>query len=120
MQEATTSVVAQEGTMRHLVMLLLGIALLSPVGATARPQGSSECRYLTSQIEFFETRIERANELRNDLWKNRLGHHLAGLKETRKDRCPGYDDSAVAAQAFQRLVELAAKGALTFFTMGAF
>ena len=106
--------------MRHLVTLLLGIALLSPVGATARPQGSSQCRYLTSQIEFFETRIERARDLRNGLWEDRLGHHLADLKQTRKDRCPGYDDSAAAAQAFQRLVELAARGALTFFTMGAF
>ena len=42
------------------------------------------------------------------------------LEERREERCPGYGDSTEAAQALQRLIELAAKGALTFFTMGAF
>jgi hypothetical protein len=107
--------------MRTTATLLLGLVIwLSPLGSEARPQGSSECRYLTSQIEFFEARVDRAQELRNALWEDRLESHLAGLKRQREDSCPGYSDSEVASQAFQRLLELAAKGALTFFTMGAF
>ena len=105
--------------MRHVATLLLLIALVAPAVAGARPVGSSECRHLTSQIEFFESRAERARELGNELWMEGLGNHLATLEERRAERCPGYGNGAEAMQALGRLVELAAKGALTFFTMGA-
>lgn len=106
--------------MHRIATLLLGFALLAPGLADARPQGSAECRHLTSQIEFFGARVERARKLDNDVWEDRLTGHLRGLVKQREDRCPGYSDSKQAAQAFQRLLELAAKGAVTFFTMGAF
>lgn len=106
--------------MRHVAMLLLGLALLLPAVATARPQGSSECRYLTNQINFFETRLERAQQLGNSLWEDRLGSHLDGLKKRRESMCPGYGDSQEALKAFAQLLDLAAQGAVTFFTMGAF
>ena len=106
--------------MRRLATLLLGLALLAPGLATARPQGSAECRYLSTQIEFFESRVERAKQLGNAVWEERLGNHLDGLEEQREDRCPGYGDGKAAYQALEQLIQLAAKGALTFFTMGAF
>lgn len=101
-------------------MILLVLSLLVPAFASARPQGSAECRYLSNQIDFFETRVDRARSMGNDIWEERLGGHLAGLEERRDDRCPGYGDSEEAWQALERLIELAAKGAVTFFTMGAF
>jgi hypothetical protein len=110
--------------MRHAAMLLLGIALLAPTLASAdRGQGSGECRHLTSQIDFFETRLERAEALGNDLWRARLETHLSDLVERRSTSCPEYSDAAQAAEAMRQLQELmalAAKGALTFFTMGAY
>jgi hypothetical protein len=107
--------------MRHVATLLLGIALLAPaVPAVATPQGSAECRHLTNQINFFAIRLGRARELNNAVWEERLENHLDGLVETRAERCEGYSDSDQAWEALEKLVELAAKGAVTFFTLGAF
>lgn len=105
--------------MRLLATLVLGLVLLLPGPASSRPQGSAECRYLTTQIDFFETRLERAEQLGNELWEERLGQHLDGLEKRREARCPGYSDSEAAWQALERLVQIAARGAVTFFTLGA-
>lgn len=105
--------------MGRLATVVLLIAMLAPSAALARPQGNSECRYLTSQIEFFDTRIERAKQLGNDLWETRLTTHRADLVKQRKDRCPGHGDREAAFQAFRELMSLAAQGALSFFTFGA-
>jgi hypothetical protein len=104
--------------MRHVAMLLLGIALLLPGTAEANPQGSSECRHLTTQINFFAIRLGRAKELNNAIWEDRLENHLDGLVERRATRCEGYSDRDQAWEALEKLVDLAAKGAVTFFTMG--
>ncbi|MGH0033116.1 MAG: hypothetical protein ACQGVC_25275 [Myxococcota bacterium] len=107
--------------MRHIATLVLGLALLLPAAAAdARPQGSSECRHLTTQIEFFAMRLGRARQLNNDVWEARLENHLDRLIDKRAARCEGYSDSDQAWEAIEKLVELAAKGAVTFFTMGAF
>jgi len=107
--------------MRHVATLLLGLVLLAPGLASAgRGQGSSECRHLTAQVDFFQARMERAEALGNELWQQRLDGHLATLIERRATRCPEYSDSAQAMRQLQELLTLAAKGALTFFTMGAY
>ncbi len=106
--------------MRRLATLLLGIALLTPGLATARPVGSAECRHLTTQIEYFEGRVAHQKALdNNELWEARLDDHLAALEQKREDRCPGYSDSEEALEFLGRLAQLAAKGAVTFFTLGA-
>ncbi len=106
--------------MRRLATLLLGIALLAPGLATARPVGSAECRHLTTQIEYFEGRVEHQKELdNNEVWEQRLDDHLAALEQNREDRCPGYSDTEEALRFLERLAALAAKGAVTFFTLGA-
>ncbi len=106
--------------MRRLAMLLLGIALLTPGLASARQVGSAECRHLTNQIEYFKGRVEHQKELaNNEVWEERLDNHLAAL-EQREDRCPGYSDTEEALRFLERLATIAAKGAVTFFTLGAF
>jgi hypothetical protein len=107
------------GQVGRLASVVLLIALLAPSAAIARPQGNSECRYLTSQINFFDTRIERAKQLRNDLWEARLTQHRQDLIDRRKERCPGHGNSQAAFEAFRELMSLAAQGALSFFTLGA-
>lgn len=99
---------------------MLACSFLLASAASAQPVGSSECRYLTTQIRFFEDRVERARALGDDVWEDRIDAHVDQLTERRAARCPGYGDGDAAAAAFAQLVDLAARGALTFFTMGAF
>lgn len=106
--------------MRQLATSLLGLMLLLPAAASARAMSPDECRYLTTQIEFFQGRLDRAQKLGNDVWETRLSDHLDKLKAQREEGCPGYGGGAEAMKAFERLLELAAQGAVTFFTMGAF
>lgn len=107
--------------MRRLATLLLGIALLTPGLASARQVGGAECRHLTTQIEYFEGRVAKQRALdNNEVWEARLENHLAALEQKREDRCPGYSDTEEALRFLQRLAMIAAKGAVTFFTLGAF
>jgi hypothetical protein len=103
--------------MRILPAVLVMLALLTPgVGFAENP---SECRYLNTQIAFFEARASKAGALDNDLWEDRMQEQIAGLKEQRSKRCPGYSPSEEAMRAFTDLMKIGAKGAATFFTMGA-
>ncbi len=105
--------------MRQLATLLLGIALWLPAAAQAQSQESAECRHLTSQIDYFAVQLGRAQAVENEVWEARLEEHLDGLIENRAARCEGYSDSDQAWEALEKLIELAAKGAVTFFTLGA-
>jgi len=99
-----------------LVAALCGTALLVPAAALAR--SGNECRHLNQKIDHFERLEERARALDNDLWVDRIHDHLEHIRERRSHTCPGYSDSDVAAQQMQQLLKFAAKGAVTFFTMG--
>jgi hypothetical protein len=92
-------------------ILGLLVAWLAPAAATAQAAGSAECRYLTS--------LERAEQLDNEVWQERIASHVERLSERRREQCPGYGDGDAARAAFTELVDLAARGALSFFTMGA-
>jgi len=105
--------------MRKWLILGLLVAWLVPAAATAQAAGSAECRYLTTQITHFEGRLERAEQLDNEVWQERMGSHIERLSERRREQCPGYGDGDAARAAFTELVDLAARGALSFFTMGA-
>jgi hypothetical protein len=107
--------------LRHVATLLLWVALGIPGLASAEGgRGSGECRHLTNQIDFFEDRLETAEQLGNELWEARLAGHVDGLRERRATRCPEYSDSAEAMRQLEQMLALAAKGAATFFTMGMF
>jgi hypothetical protein len=101
--------------MRTALAVLLLATSLAPLAARAE---SSECRHLNTQISFFEGRMARADELDNGVWQDRFDEPLDELVDRRKQRCPGYSDSEIAAQQMQQLLKLAARGAVTFFTMG--
>lgn len=106
--------------MRTWVIVGILVAWLVPGMASAQNAGSAECRHLTTQITHFEGRLDRAEQLDNALWMDRIESHIDRLSERRREQCPGYGDGDAAREAFNSLVELAARGALTFFTMGAF
>jgi hypothetical protein len=80
-------------------------------------QLTARCEHIHLQIAHFEAQAERADQLGNDLWEDRFSDHLADLKSQRK-ACPGFSDSEVAARQMRELLKLAARGAVTFFTMG--
>ncbi|MDH3520949.1 MAG: hypothetical protein OEM49_10885 [Myxococcales bacterium] len=100
---------------KRLAALALLLLLLAPSGAAADEQ--ARCRYYEVQIAHFETMSKRADALENDEWVDRLDTHLSSLKQSQKS-CPGHSDSEVAARQMQELFKLAARGAVTFFTMG--
>jgi hypothetical protein len=78
---------------------------------------AARCENIHLQIAHFEAQAKRADELGNDVWKDRFGDHVADLKSQRK-ACPGFSDAEVAARQMRELLKLAARGAVTFFTMG--
>jgi hypothetical protein len=101
--------------MRIALVLAVALIALAPAAGWANPQ--ARCQHLNLQIAHFEAQAERAEQLGSDLWEERFRDHLADLKRERKS-CPGFSDAEVAAQQMRELLELAARGAITFFTMG--
>ncbi len=101
--------------MRIALVLAVVLLALAPAAGWANPQ--ARCQNLNLQIAHFEAQAERAEKLGSDLWEDRFRDHVADLKDERKS-CPGYSDAEVAAQQMRELLKLAARGALTFFTMG--
>jgi hypothetical protein len=101
--------------MRIAFAIALVALLLAPGISWATSPG--RCRQLNHRIAHFEAMEARADQLGNDLWEDRFHDHLAALKSERKS-CPGYSDSEVAAAQMRELLRLAARGAITFFTMG--
>ena len=99
------------------IALVVAVALIALAPAAGRANSQARCAFLHMQIAHVEAPEARADQLNNDLWKERFHKHLAYLKTQRKE-CPGWSDSEIAAQQMRELLKLAARGALTFFTMG--
>lgn len=92
--------------------------LLAPLGAQAA--GPAECARLRRQIDHFQGMTDRAEALESEMWTQRMGEHVAQLRERQAERCPQdvpTDDST--ARAFMQLLRLAGSAALTYFTFGA-
>ena len=104
---------------KWLAVAALAAGLFAPLGAQA-VGGPAECNRLQRQIGHFQRMTDRAEELGDPLWIERMGAHLARLKGRQADRCPQdvpTDDST--ARAFMQLLRLAGSAALTYFTFGA-
>jgi hypothetical protein len=101
--------------MRIVFVTAMVALLLAPSIGWATSPG--RCQQLNHRIAHFEAMESRADQLDNDLWADRFHDHLATLKSERKS-CPGYSDSEIAAAQMRELLKLAARGAITFFTMG--
>jgi len=93
--------------MKILLAIAVGCALLAPISATALNPG--ECANLLKRIHHFKGMEDRAAELGNDMWADRM----EGFAE---------DDRALrkAVADFKKVVKVAAKAAAQFFTAGAF
>ena len=100
--------------------LCIGLLLLVAVPATAVEP--PQCRHLNRQIEHYSEMQDRAEELKNEQWEDRLGDHIQRLKQERK-RAGCKETAAEAAERriaeLTKLLKAAAQGAVTFFTMGA-
>ena len=102
-------------SMRIGIVFTLAWLLLAPTVAWA--ESPARCEHLNFQVAHFEAQEARAEQLGSDLWADRFGDHLNELKERRRS-CPGYSDSDVAMRQMKELMDLAARGAISFFTWG--
>jgi hypothetical protein len=104
---------------KWLVAGAFAVALLAPLAASAGAN-PAECARLRRKIDHFQGMYDRAVELENQLWTERMGTQLTLLRKRQLDRCPQdvpKDDST--AKAFMQLLRVAGAAALTYFTFGA-
>ena len=103
---------------KWLAVAALAAGLFAPLAAQAA--GPAECSRLRRQIDHFQFMTDRAEQLGEPMWTERMGEHLARLKGRQKSRCPQdvpTDDST--ARAFMQLLRVAGEVAITYFTFGA-
>jgi len=107
--------------MKILLAIAVGCALLAPISATAL--NPSECANLLKRIHHFKSMGDRAAELGNDMWADRMQVQTDLLRERYDERCEGFaeDDRAMrkAVADFKKVLKVAAKAAAQFFTAGA-
>ena len=85
--------------------------------AAAHP---AECARLRRQVDHYIGMQQRASALKDPMWTERMRHQIKMLRAMQASRCPQDLPVDTTAQAFQELLKIAAKGALTYFTFGAF
>jgi hypothetical protein len=105
--------------MRLAAALLLAHVLLLPLAAQAQRGNVAQCNHLAHELVHFDSMRARAKQLDNAMWVDRIDQHIKDLEQRQSEICPDQFSAAQAAQQFRDLVLLAARGALTFFTMGA-
>jgi hypothetical protein len=108
--------------MKILLAIAVGWVLLAPISASALNPG--ECARLLKQIHHYKGMEDRAAQLGNEMWEDRMREHTDLLRERYDARCEGFaEDDRPLRQAvadFARVLRIAAEGAAKFFTMGAF
>ncbi len=105
--------------MKLLLAMAMGAALLLPAGA-AVAGSPAECARYKRQIDHYEGMVERARNLDSELWEGRTQDHVDKLRALQRERCPEDIPLNTTLIAFERLLKLAAKAAVTYFTFGAF
>jgi len=118
--------------MRSLLATIICTAFLAPSMAAAQsltpeqveafnsaPGHPAECARLRRQVDHFIGMQQRASALKDEMWNERLGNHVQALRAMQAARCPQDLPVDTTAQAFQELLKIAAKGAITYFTFGA-
>ncbi|HXK21898.1 MAG TPA: hypothetical protein VMS55_04380 [Myxococcota bacterium] len=97
---------------------LIALALALVAGA-ARADEPLVCRNYDQQIAHYQLLRKRAADLDSDLWKSRLDTQLAYLNKYRLAAgCPDKTGASELARQLKILMELAATGAIHYFTMG--
>ena len=107
--------------MKILLAIAVGWALLAPASAVAL--NPAECARLQRQIHHYKGMQERAAQLENEMWADRMLLHTDLLRERFDDRCDGFaEDDRLIRQAiadFAQVLRIAAKAAAKYFTAGA-
>ena len=80
--------------MKILLAIAVGWVLLAPISAAALNPG--ECAQLLKQIHHFKGMEDRAGQLGNEMWEDRMRSHTDLLRERYDARCEGFaeDDRA--------------------------
>jgi hypothetical protein len=108
--------------MKTLLAIAVGWLLLAPSSAAALNPG--ECAQLLKQVHHYKGMQERAAQLGNEMWGERMLYHTDLLRERYDARCEGFaEDDRLVRQAiadFAKVLKIGAKVAAKFFTAGAF
>jgi vacuolar-type H+-ATPase catalytic subunit A/Vma1 len=115
----------------QIIAIALGCSLVVAPGAgLAAPQkfrtNKQQCRRMTKQITHYESVVLKlANDRGNQLWANATSKQIDRLKHQRADHCPEWGKersrlqrAAENAAKMQRMMKLAAKGAMKYFSGG--
>jgi hypothetical protein len=101
------------------VLLALCLVVFTTAAQPARADEPLQCRVFDRQIAYYQMMRARAVKIDSDLWKSRFDNHLAMLNKFRLSQgCPDKSGAAEFARLLKALMQLAAQGAITFFTMG--
>jgi hypothetical protein len=115
---------------KFVAALLAQALLLAPgvVGADGERQMSQRqnCNRLTHQIDHFEGNVlKMARERDDEAWEKSTENHVQRLKARRANLCPKYAEeeellarAKAQAEAMQKLLVAAAKGAAKYFSGG--
>ncbi len=107
--------------MKILLAIAVGWVLLAPGPAAAL--NPAECAQLLKQIHHFKGMEDRAVQLGNEMWADRMQFQTDLLRERYDARCEGFaEDDRLIRQAiadFAQVLKIAAKAAAKFFTAGA-
>jgi hypothetical protein len=107
--------------MRILIAISIGWVLLMPSAATAINPG--QCAQLMRQIYHYRALEQRADDLGNDIYANRMLMQTDLLRERFDVRCEGFsEDDRLMRQAmadFARIMRIGAAAAARYFSMGA-
>jgi hypothetical protein len=107
--------------MKVLLAFSIGWVLLLPATASALNPG--ECARLMRQIYHFRTMEQRADDLGNELYADRMLMQTDLLRDRFDERCPGFsEDDRLVRQAiadFARAMRIGAEAAAKYFSMGA-
>ncbi len=105
--------------MKLLLAIAMGAALLLPAGA-AVAGSPAECARYKRQIDQYQGMVQRAEDLDNQMWQDRTQDHVDKLRALQRERCPEDVPVNTTLLAFEKMLKLAAKAAVTYFTFGAF
>lgn len=110
--------------MRQLARAALILALLAPAVPSAAGTGQNQnpaiCVRLAHQLVHYDSMRQRALKLNNPMWAARFAKHIDRLEDDHARHCPDQAAANKTAQQLRDLLVLAGRGALTFFTLGAF
>ena len=107
----------------RLIIIATALALLVATSsfATQLPN-RGQCKRITKQIDTHSMTVRRAQSQGNALWARATMAQIERLDRRRARLCPdmyGPSQAELAMAELKKLAKMAAKGAVTFFTMGA-